>query len=144
MLKNGVQSVKKSLPFRRQSLGGSVSEWEVPEPREGIPTLSLDFWKPKSKSAEVAHTFGVPSLDEGSCDDVARTPRFLRWTKAGAATIGQDGSVTRVDFVRTILRPWLGPVVIYSGHQHLWVIADCKPRLMPRSHVEDEKAAEVA
>ena len=41
--------------------------------------------------------------------------------------------------MRKVLTPWLGPVVIYSGHQHLRVDseADCA------IHVEDEKPAEL-
>ena len=46
-----------------------------------------------------------------------------------AAPSRQDVSVTRVGLVRRVLTPWLKLVVIYSGHQHPRVDADCKPRL---------------
>ena len=64
------------------------------------------------------------------------------WTKAGAATIGQDGSVTRVELVRRVLAPRLTPVAINSGYQHLPVDADCKPRPMARSMSKTRKAEE--
>ena len=35
------------------------------------------------KFVKFVYTTVVLSLDEGWCDDEARTPRFLRWTKAG-------------------------------------------------------------
>ena len=48
----------------------------------------------------------------------ARNYRFLRWTKAGAATIGQDVSVVKVGFVRRVLTLWLDLVVISASSLH--------------------------
>ena len=73
------------------------------------------------KLVKFVNTAVGPPLDKGWCDDEARTPRCLRRTKAGVLKwynlwVGpsrQGVSVTRVGFVRRVLTPWLGPVVIY-------------------------------
>ena len=43
--------------------------------------------------------------------------------KGSSVTLGQDVPVMRVGFVRRVLTPCLGPVVIYSQHQRLRVDA---------------------
>ena len=76
-----------------------------------------------SKLVKVNDTTEVLSLDEARAMTRRELPGFFIGRRREQRQFRQDVSDMRVGFVRRVLTPWLGLVVIYSEHERLRVDA---------------------